>query len=244
MENCNNCNKVFGKRGLKIHKRTCDIYYQKLAYEKENQEKKEYELKKIRSTDNYLPDDIIRIIYEYLMILNDKHISLLSVYRDICNLSYVSKKFFINIPSLSILKNNVYTEMNESICRKWSYDIYGLNEEDLALLNYNIVKKYNSYKIHLFNLVEIKNAAYKKYGSEYDYKVFLFNKMRIKHLNKKEKELIYEDRKVKYDHLFDKYGLKESDIYYRYYYFVKKNFPTLETIEKYIKKIKESLSIA
>ena len=72
MEKCINCNKEYTQRGIKIHRKKCDEVY--LTIKKKEEERAEKEAKKIKiefiykknlTIGNYLPDDCVKIIYEY-----------------------------------------------------------------------------------------------------------------------------------------------------------------------------------
>ena len=73
MENCINCNKEYTIRGMKLHRRKCDEVY--ALIKKKEDEKIEKENNKIKinfsyenklSIGNYLPDECVKLIYEYL----------------------------------------------------------------------------------------------------------------------------------------------------------------------------------
>jgi hypothetical protein len=253
MEKCINCNKEYTIRGMKLHRKKCDEKY--ILIKKKEDEKKEKDSKKIKigfSHDekiiigNYLPDDCIKIIYEYLL-LEDRNISSYKLYNDINNISLVCKSFYLNRPNIEYLKKKIQLEMNEMICRSWSMDIYGLTDDEMELLDYKIVSRAWKGNMHLFNIVEVKELAYKKYGTEYDYNNYLKKKANIKLLSKKEKDLIYKERQKIYEELFLKYDYKKKsyleEIYQYYGDYIKKGVPRISTIEDEIKNTIHKISI-
>lgn len=246
MENCKNCNKEFTKRGIKLHLKKCDQVY--LLIKKKDEEQKEKDSKKIKivfshekklNLGNYLHDDCVKIIYEYLLLI-DLNTSYYKLYNEINNISLVCKNFYLNRPNIEYIKNNIKTEMKTKICRSWSTDIYGLTNEELDLLNYNIVLSGWSRTMHLFNIIDVKELAYRKYGTEYDYKKYLMDKENMKSMTKKEKEIIYNQRKIEYNNLFLKYNyennhqLELEKIYKHYFCYIKKGVPKINTIEEEI----------
>lgn len=245
MESCINCNKDYTSRGMKLHRRVCDKVYLLIKLKEEEQKEKENNKQKIvfnyllnnLTIGNYLPDDCIKIIYEYLM-LKDKNISYFKLFENINNISFVCKNFYINRPNISYLINKIKIELNEKICRSWCLDIYGLNNDDLQFLDFKIQSAGWGITYHLYNLVEVINLAYEKYGTEYDYKRFMAKKLQMKSLSKTQKELIFKKRKEKYDNLFHKYNYKNNihleKIYNEYIDYIKKDFPILNTIEEKI----------
>ena len=245
MENCINCNKQYTIRGMKLHRNKCDKVY--ILIKEKEELKKEKELKKIKIVYshqkifyifNYLHDDCVKIIYQYLL-LKDQNTSYYKLYNDINNVSFVCKNFYLNRPNIQYMKEKIYMEMNETICRAWSKDIYGLKDEELEYLDYKIVSRGWNYTMHLFNIIDVKELAYKKYGTEYDYRKYLDNKIMSKLLSKKEKDIIIKKRKDLYDNLFEKYDYKNNsylhEVYEFYIDYIKKGFPTIITIEKEIK---------
>jgi hypothetical protein len=103
MEKCNNCLKKYKSRGINIHKRKCDPIYLLIK-------KKEEDNKIIISCSNYhisllnnLPDDCVKIIYEFLL-LQDKHTSYFKLYQDINNISFYCKNFYTNKPNMKFIK--------------------------------------------------------------------------------------------------------------------------------------------
>jgi hypothetical protein len=243
MEKCINCLKEYTKRGIKLHRNKCDKIYLLLKEE----EKKNKEANKIKivfshtnnlSLANYLPDDCIKIIYDFL-ILKDSNISYYKLYKYINNISFVCKNFYLNRPDIKYMKYKIKLELNEKICRSLSINSYGLTNDELNTLEYIIVSRRYGTTVHLFNLIEIQNLAYTKYGTEYDYKQYLINKKYIKSLTKKEKDIIYKNRQNTYDALFNKYNYKNNcfleKIYeYNFKDYVKKNVPRISTIEDII----------
>lgn len=241
MENCINCNKEYTIRGMKIHLNKCNLIYHEIR-------KKEKEANKIKivftyknnlTLGNYLPDDCVKIIYEYLLLI-DNHTPYLRLYNEINNISFTCKNFYINKPDMKLISKNINLEKNETICRSWCKNLYGLNEDDLINIHYNIVHKYHGYTMHLFNIIDIKECAYKKYGTEYDYKKYIINKDLLKSMTKKEKDKIYENRKKEYDILFQTYNYPKNcfleNLYNEYVDYIKKKTPTLLTIENSIQK--------
>jgi hypothetical protein len=237
MENCINCNKEYTIRGIKIHLNKCNLIYDEIR--KKEKEKLEKEANKIKivftyknnlTLGNYLPDDCVKIIYEYLLLI-DNHTPYLRLYNEINNISFTCKNFYINKPSMKLISKNINMEINETICRSWCKNLYGLTEDDLIDINYDIVHKYRGYTMHLFNIIDIKECAYQKYGTEYDYKKYIINKDLLKSMTKKEKDKIYEKRKKEYDILFEKYNYSKNcfleDIYSKYIDYIKKKTPTL-----------------
>ena len=241
MENCINCNKEYTIRGMKLHRKKCDEVYT-LIKKKEEKESKKIKIlfshEKNLNIGNYLPDDCIKIIYEYLLLV-DKNISYYQLYNDINNVSFVCKNFYINKPNIYYMKDKIIMEINEKICRSWSMNIYGLNNDDLEYLDYKIVSRGWNGTMHLFDIIDVKELAYKKYGTEYDYKKYLINKTNMKLLSKKEKDNIYKKRKDLYEQLFEKYNYKNNtflDKTYEYYFdYIKKGVPRIITIEYDIK---------
>jgi len=245
MEKCINCLKEYTIRGIKLHRNKCDKIY--LLLKLKEDEKKEKEANRIKivfshknnfSLANYIPDDCIKIIYDFLM-LKDNNISYYKLYEYINNISFVCKNFYLNRPDIKYMKENIKLEMNEKICRSWSIDRYGLTNDELDILEYKIVSRRYGMTVHLFNIVEIQNLAYTKYGTEYDYKQYLVNKKYMKSLPKKEKDIIFKNRKISYDILFNKYNYKNNyfleKVYeYNFKDYVKKNVPRISTIEDII----------
>lgn len=243
-ENCINCNKEYTKRGMKNHLNKCNLIYEEVRKkEKEKLEKEANKLKIVFTYNNKLnlfnliPDDCIKIIYEYLL-LKDNNVSFLRLHNEINNVAFTCKSFYINKPNMNFIYKNINEEMNETICRSWCKNLYGLDENDLIDIDYDIVRRYGGYTMHLFEITDIKDCAYEKYGTEYDYKNYLIKKELLKSMTKKEKDEIFEIRKKEYDILFQKYdypknGFLES-LYSKYIDYIKKKVPTLSTIEKSI----------
>ena len=242
MEKCINCSKEYTIRGLRLHRNKCDKIYI-LLKETENL-KKEKEANKVKiefshinnlSLANYLPDDCVKIIYDFLL-LKDNNISFYKLYEYINNISFVCKNFYINRPDINYIRDKIKLELDEKICRSWSIVIYGLTNDELNDLDYKIVSRRYGMTVHLFDIIEIQNLAYKKYGTEYDYKKYLANKKYMKSLTKKEKDIIYKNRKIIYDNLFNKYNYKNNCFLEKVYEYnlkdyVKKYIPRLSTVE-------------
>jgi hypothetical protein len=242
MENCPNCNKIFKTRGIKLHLRKCNqIKFENetinnILIQKENE--KEIEKKKFFNNCNFiLPDDCIKIIYEYLM-LKDKHTTFYRLYKNINNLSLVSKAFYLNKPIITDIDKNIFiNEQNETICKSWSKDIYNLTDEDLNELDYK-VKNTWSYTVYLYKLTEIKDIAYYKYGTEYQYNIYTLKINNFKLLSTKEKNIIKNNRLIQYNNLFEKYNYLQNEIILNLYNnnltYIKKEVPLLEHLEKRI----------
>jgi hypothetical protein len=113
-----------------------------------------------------------------------------------------------------------------------------LTDDELETLNYKISKRYSGGCYHLFNIVDVKDLAYKKYGMVYDYEKYLLNKSYIKLLTKKEKDKIYKERENVYEQLFIKYDYKKNiylqEIYNEYINYSKNGFPRISVIENKI----------
>ena len=250
MENCINCNKEYTIRGMKLHRRKCDSVY--LEIKRKEEEAKEKEEKKIKivyshhknyNIGNYLPDDCVKIIYEFLT-LHDQNISYRKLYYDIMNVAFVCKNFYINKPNITDIKNNILSELNETICKSWSMDIYRLTSDEMESLDYNIVRKGWNRTMHLFNIADVKDLAYKKYGTEFDYNNYLLRTLNMKLLSKKNKDIIYQKRKDIYNEMFEKYNYNNNnniDLMYLYENYIdtyiKKSIPTIHSIEDEIKDI-------
>jgi len=245
MENCINCNKEYKIRGMKLHRRKCDIVY--LENKKKEQEAIEkkinivYSHEKKYNIGNYLPDDCVKIIYEFLT-LRDKNTSYRKLYTDIMNVAIVCKNFYINKPNMKNIKNNMLIELDETICKSWSMDMYDLTSDEMESLNYDIVRKGWNRTMHLFNIADVKDLAYKKYGTEFDYNNYLRCISRMKLLSKKNKDIIYEKRKDEYNKMFEKYNynkITDLVLLHQNYIdiFVKKKIPTIHSIEDEIKDI-------
>ena len=256
MEICINCNKEYTIRGIKLHRKKCDQSY--FLVKKKEEEKKEKDSKKIKiifsyqnnlTLGNYLPDDCIKNIYEYLLLI-DKNTIYYKLYENINNVSFVCKNFYINRPDIEYIKDKIIFENKQTICRSWSSNMYGLTYEELESLDYKIFpRRYGT--IHLFKIIDVKEFAYNKYGTEYDYNKYLLYKEEFKLLSKKDKEIIYSKRKILYDELFMKYNYNYNhflnEIYENYIDYIRKNIPRIDTIENKIKdcidknKLKEEL---
>lgn len=192
MEKCVGCNKEYTKRGIKLHQKKCKEYLKKINIKNIENTKIILKNKIDLKSSNFLLDDCIKNIYEFIFLPNkyiDKNITYYNLYRDICNISFVCKNFYLNCPSIHFMKDEIYLEMKEKICRSQSKN-YGLIDEELNTLDYKISKRHSGGCYHLFNIIDIKNYAYNKYGTNYDYEKYLIKKQYIKSLTKKEKELI------------------------------------------------------
>jgi hypothetical protein len=252
MEKCINCNKEFKIRGIKLHRNKCDQLY--ILLRQKEQEKKEKEDKKIKivfsydkqlNIGNYLPQECIKIIYDYLSLL-DNHTTYFKLYNNINNVSLVSKNFYFAKPNINYMKEKIKIEIKEKICRSWSINNYGLTSTDLENLDYKIISRGMYGKIHAFNIIDIKEFAYIKYGTEYDYKNYLHkNKLILSSTSMK--NMIYKKRRDIYEKLFLKYDNQNNsyiDELYEYYQdYIKKGIPRIETIENEIKKAIEKKNL-
>ena len=237
---CLNCNKIYKDRGLKIHLNKCNKVYdeiKKKEYEKKLKEDSKIKIifdhNKTLTKWNYLPDDCIKNIYSYLL-LHDHHSSYYSLYNDIKSVSLVCKSFYINRPNTDYMINNIKDELNTTICRSQSMKIYDLTSDEMDELYYDIIKKRYGYIVHVFNLIDVIKLAYDKYGTYYDYRQYKNKSYAIKLLNKKEKNIIYDERKKLYNDIFpnkDEY-IDEYEKYYKYY--VKNGVPKLDFIKNMI----------
>jgi len=226
MEKCINCNKEFKIRGIKLHRNKCDKLY--ILLRQKEQEKKEKEDKKIKivfshdkqlNIGNYLPQECIKIIYDYLSLL-DNHTTYFKLYNNINNVSLISKNFYFAKPNINYMKEKIKIEIKEKICRSWSIKNYGLTSTDLENLDYKIISRGMYGKIHAFNIIDIKEFAYIKYGTEYDYKNYLHKKKIMNTLSINEKNIIYEKRRNIYEKVFEKYETQNNsfiDNLYEYY---------------------------
>ena len=248
MEKCINCNKEYTQRGIKIHRKKCDEVY--LTIKKKEEERAEKEAKKIKiefiykknlTIGNYLPDDCVKIIYEYLL-LQDLNTSYFQLYENICNVSLVCKNFYLNRPVTlqKSMKIKVRNEIDDTICRSWCIDMYGLTNTELDTLDYKIARRSLGGCYHLFSIIEIKDLVFKKYGTEYDYQKYLIAKKNMKLLTKKEKDEIYKKRRKEYDQLFKKYDylnhIHLQEVYENHNEYIKKGVPKILYVEDQIKK--------
>ena len=249
MQECKNCHKSYTLRGLGLHLKKCDIVYKELREIKKAQ-MKELELLKtdklvitiVNNTQfiDTIPPDCIKEIYKYLFMREkkDKYISYFDYYTDILNMSLVCKQFYLAKPVLTDEdKEKLEKENEETICKTWCKNIYHLTDEDISDLKFE--RRYNNYaryEVHLYNLKDIINIAFEKYGYEFQYLAYKKKMDDYKLLDKKEKKIIDAQRKNDYDQLFNKYT-DQTDIYHKYLKsYTKKEMPRLINIEKEIKK--------
>jgi len=241
MDKCIGCNKEYTKRGIKLHHKKCKDFLKNINIKSIEETKIILKNKIDSKSNNFLLDDCIKNIYEFIFMPNkyiDKNITYYNLYRDLCNISFVCKNFYLNCPSIHFMKDEINLEIKEKICRSKS-KIYGLTDEELDTLDYKISKRHMGGCYHLFNIIDIKNKAYMKYGTNYDYEKYLIKKQYIKSLTKKERDFIYEKNKNTYDNLFIKYDYINNqylkNIYDENIDSIKNFYPNIEIIEKKIK---------
>lgn len=223
LKKCNYCLKNFTIKGIKKHILICKS---KIDIKINNIEIIENHNKIINFNDylNIIPDDCLKIIFNFY-----------NQYDHFTTCKRLNKNLYY--PAITCKR--LYQIFNPPIGLEYSYilesknkifysDIiekYYLNDNDLSNIENQNIKLYK--KIDIMEICINKYESYQKFLDIFD----------INNNNKSKESfyLIIKKREEKYNYLFNKYKLKNTDIYNKYINYIKYGFPKLNNIEEILK---------
>lgn len=238
---CNFCLKLFTSKSIKKHKNICKVYKitkntnntnnkTKLNNNKNNI-KLSFEQNNIKNNKNdyfnNIPEDCIKIIFDFYKDDNP-FITSKRLHRNLYYVAITCKRLYQIFYPKYDLNNSYLKEVKNKIFFKDVIKNYHLNYQDVKDIKHEIIHRENR-TLKLYKKVDILDICLVKYGSYINFLNIIQSK------NETYKHSFYwmcNDRKEKYDYLFNKYNLKNSNLYDRYLSYIHFTIPNLNKIEK------------
>jgi len=222
LKKCNYCLKFFTLKGIKKHILICKS---KINSKINNIQIIENPIKIIKYNDylNIIPEDCLKIIFNFYN-QYDPFITCKRLNKSLYYPAITCKRLYkIFNPPIG-LENSYVLESKNKIFYSDIIEKYYLNDNDLSIQE--------NQNIELYKKIDIMEICINKYES---YQKFL-DKFDINNNNNKESfYLIIKKREEKYNYLFNKYNLRNVDLYNKYINYIKYGYPKLKNIEEILK---------